>query len=45
MGQVAEEYKKKIIKMLEEMNDEEFLFKIYHYTRPKYEKETKKAGC
>ncbi len=38
-----EDYKNKIIKMINEMENEDFLFKIYHYIIPKYKKE-KEAG-
>jgi len=38
-----EDYKNKIIKMINEMENEHFLFKIYHYIIPKYKKE-KEAG-
>lgn len=40
---VEEDYKNKIIKMINEMENEDFLFKIYHYIIPKYKKE-KEAG-
>ena len=38
-----EEYKRKIIEMVADMENEDFLFKIYHYIIPKYRKE-KEAG-
>lgn len=38
-----EEYKREIIEMVEDMENEDFLFKIYHYIIPKYRKE-KEAG-
>lgn len=38
-----EEYKRKILKMVEKMENEDFIFKIYHYIVPKYRKE-KEAG-
>lgn len=40
---MEEDYKNKIIKMINEMENEDFLFKIYHYIIPKYKKE-KEAG-
>ena len=38
-----EEYKREIIEMVADMENEDFLFKIYHYIIPKYRKE-KEAG-
>ena len=34
-----EEYKRKIIEMVADMENEDFLFNIYHYIIPKYRKE------
>lgn len=39
MESKKEEYRQKIIEMIEHMTNEEFLFKIYHYILPKYKKE------
>lgn len=35
----TEDYKEKIIEMVNEMENIDFLFKIYHYIIPKYKKE------
>lgn len=37
-------YKEKIIEMVQKMNNEDYLFKIYHYIIPKFNKENKEAG-
>lgn len=38
-----EEYRREIVRMINEIKNKEFLFKIYHYIIPKYKKE-KEAG-
>lgn len=35
------EYKKKIIEMVEKINKQEYLFKIYHYILAKYRRDFK----
>lgn len=39
MDAKMEEYREKIIEMVNEMENIDFLFKIYHYIIPKYKKE------
>lgn len=36
---VEMDYKEEIMKMINEMENDDFLFKIYHYIFPKYKKE------
>lgn len=38
------DYKKMIIEMLEEIDNEDYLFKIYHYVLAKYRREEEKNG-
>lgn len=37
------DYKQKIIEMVEEIENEDYIFKIYHFILPKYRRD--KIGC
>lgn len=39
-----EGYREKIIEMVRKIDNEEYLFKIYHYILPKFDKTNKEAG-
>ena len=39
MENEGEYYKRKIIEMINEMDNIDYLFKVYHYIIPKYKKE------
>lgn len=39
-----EYYREQIIRMVQKINNVDFLSKIYNYIIPKYEKENKEAG-
>ena len=41
MENEGEYYKQKIIEMINEMDNIDYLFKVYHYIIPKYKKENK----
>lgn len=38
------DYKQKIIEMVEKINNEDYLFKIYHYILAKYKRSQKEEG-
>ena len=40
----GEEYKKIIIKMVQELNNEDFLMKIYYFVKVNYDKESRSLG-
>ena len=44
MKNEGEYYKQKIIEMINEMDNIDYLFKVYHYIIPKYKKEKGAVG-
>lgn len=41
----CKDYKKRIIKMVEEIEDPDYIFKIYHYILAKYRRKKQKEGA
>lgn len=43
-GENDKDYKKMVVEMIQNMDSEDYLFKIYRYVQSKYEREKEKNG-